>query len=254
MSDISFSRLLRDRAFDSLFQWLLLAAAIGVGALLLWDYGFLTYLFSADTSYISAIIVALFAALSLFCLYLLLDLSPELRAIEAATEHAEKDGRLEVSQDGEISFGSYRMPAGRAVTAYMRDVAIRQARDPEGKGELLVRALSAQLRTRVRIGIFMSDVLYKLGLLGTVVGFIMMLGSVGDLGNFDVETLRGALQSMSSGMAVSLLTTIAGLVCGTLLRTEFAFADGLVSTIVQRTARLTEVYVVPMLARTRTDV
>jgi hypothetical protein len=86
-------------------------------------------------------------------------------------------------------------------------------------------------------------------MLGTMVGFVMMLNSMGNLSNFDVDTLRGALQDMIAGMAVSLLTTIAGLIGGILLRLEYNIADALVIDISQTAVSFTEASLLPLLAR-----
>lgn len=252
MSD--FTGTLKDRSYDQLFKWFLFTGVVCIGAVVLWDYGYLGYLFTADNSGISAVIVALFVVLSLHCLYILVDLSPELQAVERATEEAQAGALLEFDGTG-LRVGGHRMPPGRFVTAHLGDIAHKQRMDPSsGSREILAEALNAQLRKRLRFGIFMSDVLYKLGLLGTVIGFILMLSSMGDLGEFEVETMRTALQAMTGGMAVSLLTTIAGLVCGTLLRLEYVFVESLIGSIVQRTVRLTEVFVVPAINQARGDV
>ena len=103
--------------------------------------------------------------------------------------------------------------------------------------------MTTSFRRRTKIGTYGTDLLYKLGMLGTMVGFVMMLNSMGDLANFDVDTLRGALQKMIAGMAVSLLTTIAGLIGGILLRIEYNIADALVTDISQTTVSFTEVAV-----------
>ena len=42
-------------------------------------------------------------------------------------------------------------------------------------------------------------------LLGTAIGFILMLIPIAGLSSFDAETLRGALAGMTGGMAVALL-------------------------------------------------
>ena len=115
-------------------------------------------------------------------------------------------------------------------------------------------SLGASFRRRTKIGTYGTDLLYKLGMLGTMVGFVMMLNSMGDLSNFDVDTLRGALQKMIAGMAVSLLTTIAGLIGGILLRLEYNIADALVTDISQTTVSMTEVSLLPLLARGERDV
>ena len=119
----------------------------------------------------------------------------------------------------------------------------------EGNAHLLMMSLGAEFRRRTKIGTYGSDLLYKLGMLGTMVGFVMMLNSMGDLSNFDVDTLRGALQKMIAGMAVSLLTTIAGLIGGILLRLEYNIADALVTDISQTAVSFTEASLLPLLAR-----
>ena len=57
----------------------------------------------------------------------------------------------------------------------------------------------------------------KLGLIGTVIGFIIMLGSLSDATTFDVTLLQGVLTTMGSGMGVALYTTLSTLVAGVLL-------------------------------------
>jgi len=138
----------------------------------------------------------------------------------------------------------------------MADV-IRSREHPsevEGNAHLLMMSLGASFRRRTRIGTYGTDLLYKLGMLGTMVGFVMMLNSMGELSNFDVDTLRGALQDMIAGMAVSLLTTIAGLIGGILLRLEYNIADALVTDISQTAVSFTEVSLLPLLARGERDV
>ena len=141
--------------------------------------------------------------------------------------------------------------AGAEIDRYMADV-IRSREHPsevEGNAHLLMQSLGASLRRRTKIGSYGIDLLYKLGMLGTMVGFLLMLNSMGDLSSFDVDTLRGALQQMIGGMAVSLLTTIAGLIGGILLRLEYNIADALVTDISQTAVSFTEVSLLPLLAR-----
>jgi hypothetical protein len=52
----------------------------------------------------------------------------------------------------------------------------------------------------------------KLGLLGTVVGFVVMAQQIGNIQAFDFEQVRGLLKDMTNGMAIALYTTFVGLV------------------------------------------
>ena len=61
----------------------------------------------------------------------------------------------------------------------------------------------------------------KLGLLGTIIGFILMLAPISKLSGYDAGSLQAALGEMSAGMAVALYTTLTGLVANLLLRLQF---------------------------------
>jgi len=247
------ARAVRDQSYDYVFRWMALVGLICLGAVVLWDFGFLSYVYIADTSQISAIITGIFALLSIYCFYMLVAYSPELRTLNTAIDEFTAGGELILAETG-IKVGNYVLPSNREVTEHLYDIMRKHRFDPEGSREILVQSLNATLRARLRVGVITSDILYKLGLLGTVVGFIVMLGSISNLGEFEVSTMQAAMRAMSSGMAISLLTTITGLVCGTLLRIQFLLAEGLVATILQRTVRLTEVFIIPSLLKAKPSV
>ncbi len=70
-------------------------------------------------------------------------------------------------------------------------------------------------------GWFAADAVLKIGLLGTIIGFILMLAPIRELLNFDPASLQIAIQKMSAGMAVALYTTLSGLVANLLLRLQY---------------------------------
>ena len=230
----------RDGAYDAVLKWVLLMALITLGAVVSYDYGLLTYLFAADRSKITVLIAVLYVGFSAHCLWILLELSREYRRA------------LQVKAELAAATVAPPPPLGQGlIDRYMADI-IRSRERPgevEGNAHLLMQSLGASFRRRTKIGVYGTDLLYKLGMLGTMVGFVMMLNSMGDLSNFDVDTLRGALQKMIAGMAVSLLTTIAGLIGGILLKMEYNIAEALVTDISQTTVSFTEVSLLPLLAR-----
>ncbi len=71
------------------------------------------------------------------------------------------------------------------------------------------------------IGWFCSEFCLTLGMIGTVLGFIMMLGEFGKVDAGDVTSIQKLLSGMSLGMATALYTTIVGLVCGSLLKIQY---------------------------------
>lgn len=235
----------RNGAYDAVFRWVLLMALIAIATVVAYDYGLLNYLFGADKSKITVLIAVLYVGFSGHCLWILLELSREYhRAMQI------KDLLATATRVPDIAWG------GGLIDRYVADV-IRSREHPsevEGNAHLLIASLGASFRRRTKIGTYGTDLLYKLGMLGTMVGFVLMLNSMGDLSNFDVDTLRAALQQMIAGMAVSLLTTIAGLIGGILLRLEYNVADALVTDISQTAVSFTEVSLLPLLARGERDV
>ena len=67
--------------------------------------------------------------------------------------------------------------------------------------------------------------LVKLGLLGTVIGFILMLRSVMAIESFNIEDAQSMLGAMTVGMGVALNTTMIGLVCSMLLGMQYLLVD-----------------------------
>ncbi len=237
MADIASyaGRIVRNRAYDDLYRWMLLIALICLGAVILWDYGFLIYLFENDTSGISTLIIAVFGIASLYCLWYLVELSAELAALETICE--EIGHQTGMGAEAVLA----HLSGNRRIHDVTYDLALVRQALGDSSPETLLQAFSSECRAPVRLGVFVSDTLYKLGLLGTVIGFILMLVSMRDLGEFDVETMREALQQMTGGMAVALLTTISGLSCGMLLRMQFNLLDRLALRILQRLVRFSEV-------------
>lgn len=71
------------------------------------------------------------------------------------------------------------------------------------------------------IGWFVSDALQYLGLIGTVIGFILMLQTL--LSDVDTSTpgsMMGTITSMAYGMSTALFTTLLGLVTSLLLKVQ----------------------------------
>ena len=86
-------------------------------------------------------------------------------------------------------------------------------------------------------GWFAADSVLKIGLLGTIIGFILMLAPIGELTSFDATSLQSALAAMSAGMAVALYTTLTGLIANILLRFQFQFlADTMQKRLTQEDA------------------
>lgn len=67
---------------------------------------------------------------------------------------------------------------------------------------------------------FISDQCLNLGLLGTLIGFLMMLSGFQGLNIADSSTIQALLANMGRSMGTALLTTVWGLACGMLLKLQ----------------------------------
>ena len=75
---------------------------------------------------------------------------------------------------------------------------------------------------------FMVGVMTKVGMLGTVIGFILMLSTcLGGVSFQNVQSMQGVIGNMTSGMSTALVTTAAGLICSLILQLQiFNFDQG----------------------------
>ena len=106
--------------------------------------------------------------------------------------------------------------------------------------EILLNAIELDFEKKLSYGMIASEISLKLGLLGTIIGFILMLQPIANLDNTSPENLKIALASMSSGMAVALYTTLSGIVVNTLLRIQFHISSISITTLLNDLAFYTE--------------
>jgi hypothetical protein len=114
---------------------------------------------------------------------------------------------------------------------------------------LLLRGLADALRGPNQLGPFASDSVMKLGLLGTIVGFILMLAPIAGLDAADRASIKTSMGLMSDGMAVAMYTTLSGLIGAVLLQTQYYLLDESTSKVFALATDLTEVFVVSVLER-----
>ena len=164
--------------------------------------GFLQLLLDSDRSKLSLIILLLFFGAAVNWLWVSWQLSCD---------------RL-VFDDGDAT--GYR---SKASTYLMLD---------DRKLPGLVESLTERLQARHMLGHFAADALLKLGLIGTIIGFILMLLPLGDVEDFDVNLIRHLMISMSEGMGIALYTTLMGLSTSTLIKLQYLLLDKAASELV----------------------
>lgn len=78
-------------------------------------------------------------------------------------------------------------------------------------------------KSNLEIGWFVSELCLTVGMIGTVVGFIMMF-SDDNLLKINVEnqqSIMSLIGSVATGMSTALYTTLVGLVCSSLLKIQY---------------------------------
>lgn len=229
---------------------LILTGLILFGFYLISDRGLLALTLASDRSHISVVILTLYAGLSLHWLILILQLSSAQKIVDETQPLLETAAPGSLGTHGkQLLIDEQPMPPG-VYSDYLHDL-LRKSRyssTVELDHGILLEALAERLIAKHAFGHFASDVLLKLGLLGTIIGFIMMLTPVGELTDFDPNVLQQLLGQMSGGMAVALFTTISGLVTSTLLGLQYQLLDAAASRFVDRIAVSVDVMVVPLLS------
>jgi MotA/TolQ/ExbB proton channel family len=228
-----------------LLKGLLVWAVVAVAVLAAWHYGLLQEVWRTDSTGLSLGITLVFVGAAVRGSWHLIRMSRALNHVSDVERLLGRDGRL----------GGPGLPEG-CVAEHVRHLQIK-ARLGGSRARLdqslLLEAFEADLRRGQEFGWFVADLLLSLGLLGTVIGFILMLAPISGLDATDESAIKGALSAMSGGMAVALYTTLAGLVGGMLLKVQGFLLDGAVQELVGRTTRLTEVFVLPAIERREHD-
>ena len=164
---------------------------------LLYDLNFLNLILVSDKSKISFLILAIYLVATLHWIYIARNLDSEMKGAGKGSDF--------------LKTAESKTPVGR---------------------QNLLKILEDELSNRHALGHMISDILLKLGLTGTVVGFILMLLPIGEMKDFDPEKIQPLLSAMTGGMAVALYTTLSGLVTSTILKFQYFLLDSSLSKLI----------------------
>jgi len=207
------------------FRALIILGLVAFGFFLAANQGLVALALDSDKSRISYVILGLYLLASLHWLWLARALGNERSAFVRLENSGVEDA---LADDGLLA-------------RFLRNLIAKRNASDDQDASALVAAFGDELANRHAFGHFLSDVLLKLGLLGTVVGFIFMLLPVGEIQDFDPSLMRDLLASMSGGMAVALYTTLAGLITSTLLKLQYHLLDASAADLVTRVSVLVDV-------------
>ena len=233
-----------DRA--PLLRWLIFTGVTVFAAILLWRYGLIRLMVTSDRTYLSSAIALIYVGASLHCLWRTIVVSREGDAGRRTAARIEQGGAEAAALESSAA------PPNGIIAEHIRDLALKARMQGRGRLDqtLLLRSLADRLRGSNGFGSFASDTVMKLGLLGTIIGFIIMLAPIAGLDVSDKSTMKSSMGLMSEGMAVAMYTTLAGLVGSILLRIQYYMLDSATAKVFSRAVTLTETRVVPALERT----
>jgi hypothetical protein len=237
-----------DRA--PLLHWMIFTGLCAFAGVLLWQYGLIRLMVASDRTYISSIICVLYVASSLHCLWRTLAIAREADASRDAALMLAKNTALSATPGAAPSSWPDTLPPG-LVSDHIRNLVVKAETQQSGRVDqtLLLRSLADRLRGSNGFGAFASDTLMKLGLLGTIIGFIVMLAPIAGLDASDRAMMKSSMGLMSDGMAIAMYTTLAGLVGSILLKVQYYMLDAATARVFSQAVTLTETRVVPALER-----
>ena len=228
-----------------LLLWMVFTGLSIFAVVLLWQYGLIRLMVTSDRTFISSLIAVLYIITSCHCLW-------RTWAITREGEAARRTGDILSAGDGTnaLHVDAEVLPAG-LVTDHIRSLVTKAKAQAAGRIDqtLLLRSLADQLRGSNGFGAFASDTLMKLGLLGTIIGFIIMLAPIATLDAADKVAMKSSMGLMSDGMAVAMYTTLAGLVGSILVRIQYYMLDAATQRVFADAVTLTETRVTPALER-----
>ena len=231
----------------ALLLWMIFTGLSVFAVVLLWQYGLIRLMVTSDRTYLSSVIAVLYIITCFHCFW-------RTRAVAREGDAARRCRAILSAPDGAkaLGAGARVLPAG-LVRDHIRSLVTKAAGQGEGESRidqtLLLRALADRLRGSNGFGTFVSDTLMKLGLLGTIIGFIIMLAPIATLDAADKISMKSSMGLMSDGMAVAMYTTLAGLVGSILVRVQYYMLDAATQKVFSDAVMLTETHVTPALER-----
>jgi hypothetical protein len=236
--------------FGPLLRFLLLNVLIALGLFVLWYFGLLQLVLATDHTRVSILIFAIFCLTGLHCLYQTVVISRELVRARKVRDIvvAESGSGLRVDGDQVMTGNGTVLEPGIMTNHIINIIRKRRLQSERHVDQtLLLRSLADKLRAREKIGLFVSEALLRLALLGTAIGFILMLIPISALTSFESDTLRSALGGMTGGMAVALNVTVAGIASALLLKLEYYLLDNSIAELFEMITETTEIHVVSAL-------
>lgn len=194
-----------------LLAWWLVILTFSFFLYVAWDLGYLEMIYQRDRSYLTIVI-------SILCI---------LSTAHAFFHIFQKSFLLEKFRRQGVS--------GRLADGFNNDIA-KPFELTSNDAETLFEIIADRMRSAVEVGWFLVDLAIRLGLAGTIIGFILIFTSLSGTDIVGENALKELLVSMSTGMGTALFTTLTGLVGATYLSIQYLILGRLVEELVAEMA------------------
>jgi MotA/TolQ/ExbB proton channel family len=206
-----------DPAYLTFHLWLLIAVASGFALFITIQTGGLSFVIENDSTFISSAIMIFFLSSSLFCGRRAFRLSRELIAVQYhAKQHPAfaENLNLHLPKDAE-----------QICEATWSGQVLSKRDSSKEERETTIQALEEKILGPHDVGWFITESLTKLGLLGTVIGFLIMLTALIGSNQLELSAMQMILRDMASGMGIKIIATVVGLLCNMILALEWLLLD-----------------------------
>jgi biopolymer transport protein ExbB/TolQ len=233
---------LNNPAFSTFHRWLVFSGLMLFSLFVVYDFGLFHVLFNSDKSYLSLVIVLFFLATTLHVGLQAYHLGNETAKTKQLIQDAQQTRPLFSHTQENLQVAGY--PTNYSLAhEHLSFLAQRQQTPSVSHSQdALLDRLENRIRRNHESGWFIADLMIRLGLLGTVIGFIFMLGSIANIDNVDLKALQQLLSNMSGGMRTALYTTLSGLSAGILLSFQYQLLEQGANRLLADIIELSEVH------------
>ena len=223
--------------------WLLVMSVVAFGFYVAWDQQLLQAAFAVDRSYLVQVILIVFLISSGHALWFVVCFSSRIHLAHRVLRGGVGISDLREFHQREMK----RHPSIMSLSPvhylgnFFEEVekATPKAASPGDSDELTIVEIYADgLRSAVELGWYIVDMSIRLGLIGTIVGFILIFSSLSGSAVPEIDQLQDLLIAMSGGMGTALYTTLFGLVCASILGFQYMILNREVEHLVGLLIRL----------------
>ena len=212
-----------------LYKSLIINSFAGLLVYVAWLQGWLLLVFESDASYLSLVMAALFVIFWIVSAYHIVVINREIVRFET------------------------RQPEGIAYE-YFNKIRAKSIKLDGGLVDqfMLAGALRVRLMMPIHILHYVANMLILLGLIGTVVGFVIAVAGLGDslAGGENLQRVQGVLGQIVTGMGVALFTTLVGAILGGLwLQLHYQILERAIAGLVVDVVEHADIEIIPELAK-----